>query len=93
MASPLKPFLAVKLPESVTIQDPSLEVLCLIRVLNALNRYWASLYIGIEQKNIIPQSEFINNKLAAKASRQLQDPLVIMTGNLPAWLSQIAVVW
>lgn len=29
-------------------------------------------------------------QIAAKASRQLQDPLVIMTGNLPQWLQQIA---
>lgn len=34
--------------------------------------------------------EFINNKITAKANRQLQDPLVIMTGNLPCWLQQIA---
>lgn len=32
-------------------------------------------------------------QLAAKASRQLQDPLVIMTGNLPQWLQQIAFAW
>lgn len=31
-----------------------------------------------------------NVQIAAKASRQLQDPLVIMTGNLPNWLHQIA---
>jgi hypothetical protein len=29
-------------------------------------------------------------KLTAKANRQLQDPLVIMTGNLPNWLAEIA---
>ncbi|KAI5642256.1 E3 ubiquitin-protein ligase TRIP12 [Phthorimaea operculella] len=37
--------------------------------------------------------EFINTKLAAKANRQLQDPLVIMTGNLPPWLKKIAYAW
>lgn len=31
-------------------------------------------------------------KITAKANRQLQDPLVIMTGNLPQWLQQIATV-
>lgn len=41
----------------------------------------------------IPQSEFLNSKLTAKANRQLQDPLAIMTGNVPSWLSQIAYVW
>lgn len=41
----------------------------------------------------VPQAEFLNSKLTAKANRQLQDPLAIMTGNVPAWLSQIAYVW
>lgn len=90
--SPLSPFLVTQLPESVTIQDASLEVLCLLRILNALNMYWSTLYPAIEYKPILPISEFLNSKIAAKASRQLQDPLVIMTGNLPNWLQQIASV-
>lgn len=88
--SPLVPFLTSRLPDSVTVQDASLEVLCLLRVLHALNRYWGTLYTAVEYRPIIVQQEFINSKIAAKASRQLQDPLVIMTGNLPSWLQQIA---
>nr|XP_022913625.1 E3 ubiquitin-protein ligase TRIP12 isoform X2 [Onthophagus taurus] len=90
--SPLVPFLTTSLPESVTIQDASLEVLCLLRILHALNLHWNSLYPSIEYKPILPTSDFLNVKIAAKASRQLQDPLVIMTGNLPNWLQQIASV-
>lgn len=89
--SSLLPFLATQLPDSVTIQDASLPVLCLLRVLNALNRHWGTLYPFISYKSIIPQQDFVNSKVAAKASRQLQDPLVIMTGNLPPWLQQIAI--
>ena len=37
--------------------------------------------------------DFLSSKLTAKANRQLQDPLVIMTGNLPPWLHQIAQAW
>lgn len=88
--SPLSPFLMTQLPESVTTQDASLEVLCLLRILNSLNLYWSTLYPAIEYRPIIQYSEFLNSKIAAKASRQLQDPLVIMTGNLPNWLPQIA---
>ena len=44
-------------------------------------------------KEIIPTSEFINSKLSAKANRQLQDPLVIMTGNIPCWLIQLGKTW
>nr|CAH7756174.1 unnamed protein product [Callosobruchus chinensis] len=90
--SPLAPYLTTQLPETVTIQDASLEVLCLLRILNALNIYWTHLYPAVEHRHIIPPVEFMNSKIAAKASRQLQDPLVIMTGNLPNWLQQIASV-
>ena len=31
-------------------------------------------------------TEFINTKLTSKVNRQLQDPIVIMTSNLPTWL-------
>ena len=41
-------------------------------------------------KPVLAHTEFISSKLTAKANRQLQDPLVIMTGNLPAWLAEIA---
>ncbi|CAH1114025.1 unnamed protein product [Psylliodes chrysocephalus] len=90
--SPLDPFLVTQFPETVTIQDASLEVLCLLRILNSLNMYWTYLYPSVEYKYILPPTEFLNSKIAAKASRQLQDPLVIMTGNLPNWLQQIASV-
>ncbi|XP_045472150.1 E3 ubiquitin-protein ligase TRIP12 isoform X2 [Harmonia axyridis] len=90
--SPLTPYLRTQLPETVTIQDASLEVLCLLRILHGLNTYWNSLYPMLEYRPILPPSDFLNSKIAAKASRQLQDPLVIMTGNLPNWLQQIATV-
>lgn len=44
-------------------------------------------------KEIITTSEFINSKLTAKANRQLQDPLVIMTGNIPTWLIELGKTW
>lgn len=44
-------------------------------------------------KEIIATSEFINSKLTAKANRQLQDPLVIMTGNIPTWLIELGKTW
>ena len=37
-------------------------------------------------------TEFINTKLTAKVNRQLQDPIVIMTSNLPTWLKDIGCV-
>lgn len=109
IASPLTQFLMPKLPDLETVEDASIEVLALIRILNGLNRHWPSLYYSVPHSHIISQGDFIHSKviqrfcyrinrflslfpsqIAAKASRQLQDPLVIMTGNLPTWLQEIS---
>lgn len=90
---PLAPYLSPTLPPSVTITDASLDGLCLLRLLHALNRHWGILFPHLKSMSLLSPQDFINNKIAAKASRQLQDPLVIMTGNLPSWLQQIATVW
>ncbi|XP_068981584.1 E3 ubiquitin-protein ligase TRIP12 [Bombus flavifrons] len=89
---PLDSYLLPTLPSSVTITDASLDGLCLLRLLHALNRHWSVLFPYLKGLNLLSPQDFINNKIAAKASRQLQDPLVIMTGNLPLWLQQIATV-
>ena len=46
--NPLMNFLADKLPREY-LQDPSLDVLCLLRVLHALNRYWYTLYPSVKR--------------------------------------------
>ena len=38
---------------------------------------------------LLCSEQFVNTKLTAKANRQLQDPLVIMTGHLPKWLPEL----
>ncbi|XP_017139696.1 E3 ubiquitin-protein ligase TRIP12 isoform X5 [Drosophila miranda] len=92
VVSALKPFLNSVLPaDVVTVQDASLDALCMLRVIHALNRHWEHLYGCVVRQSIIPQSEFVHPKITAKANRQLQDPLVIMTGNLPQWLPQIGM--
>ncbi|CAG5095477.1 Similar to Trip12: E3 ubiquitin-protein ligase TRIP12 (Mus musculus) [Cotesia congregata] len=88
---PLAPYLSPVLP-SVTISDASLDGLCLLRLLHALNRHWGVLFPHLKSPALLSSQDFINTKIAAKANRQLQDPLVIMTGNLPSWLQQIATV-
>ncbi|BES95811.1 Hypothetical proteinE domain [Nesidiocoris tenuis] len=74
----------------VTITDASLPVLCLLNGLHAISMHWHTLYPALQATPILKQVEFVNNKIAAKANRQLQDPLVIMTANLPCWLQQVA---
>ena len=64
-----------------------------MRILYYLNSNWGK-YVGLPTCGpVISHLEFINSKLTAKATRQLQDPLVIMTGNLPPWLPELAKVW
>nr|XP_020473844.1 E3 ubiquitin-protein ligase TRIP12 isoform X3 [Monopterus albus] len=87
--SPLETYLTSEPPETITFDDPSLGVNLLLRVLHSISRYWFYLYDNAVCKEIIPTSEFINSKLTAKANRQLQDPLVIMTGNIPTWLIEL----
>ncbi|KAG5847727.1 hypothetical protein ANANG_G00129290 [Anguilla anguilla] len=88
-ANPLEMCLHSEPPESMTFDDPSRDVTLLLRALHSISRYWFYLYENAVCKEIIPTSEFINSKLTAKANRQLQDPLVIMTGNIPCWLIQL----
>ncbi|XP_051580922.1 E3 ubiquitin-protein ligase TRIP12-like isoform X4 [Myxocyprinus asiaticus] len=89
VTNPLESYLICEPPEGITFDDPSIEVILLLRVLHAISRYWFYLYENAACKEIIPTSEFINSKLTAKANRQLQDPLVIMTGNIPNWLTEL----
>lgn len=88
----LNAYLTEKLPAFVTVQDDSLEVISLLRILHAFNRYWSTVYEVPSHyaKPVLSKLEFVSTKLTAKANRQLQDPLVIMTGNLPSWLAEIA---
>ncbi|XP_033953466.1 E3 ubiquitin-protein ligase TRIP12 isoform X3 [Pseudochaenichthys georgianus] len=89
VVNPLETYLTSEPPENITFEDPSLEVNLLLRVLHSISRFWFYLYENAVCKEIIATSEFINSKLTAKANRQLQDPLVIMTGNIPTWLIEL----
>ncbi|XP_070173831.1 E3 ubiquitin-protein ligase TRIP12-like isoform X3 [Littorina saxatilis] len=86
----LTTYLTDRLPAFVTVTDASLDTIALLRVLHAINRHWASLYdVSFFAQPLLSSTEYLSSKLTAKATRQLQDPLIIMTGNLPCWLSQI----
>ncbi|XP_038123936.1 E3 ubiquitin-protein ligase TRIP12 isoform X4 [Cyprinodon tularosa] len=89
VANPLETYLTTEPPETITFDDPSLDVTLLLRILHSISRFWFYLYDNAACKEIISNSEFINSKLTAKANRQLQDPLVIMTGNIPTWLIEL----
>ncbi|XP_026324123.1 E3 ubiquitin-protein ligase TRIP12 isoform X4 [Hyposmocoma kahamanoa] len=91
--SPLFVILRSPLMSEGEVKDASLAALGVLRALHALSRHWHTLYHAAclpDHRPLVPHQDFINAKLAAKANRQLQDPLVIMTGNLPPWLKKIA---
>lgn len=61
--SPLIPYLLPKLPDLETVEDASIDVLALLRILNGLNRHWPSLYYSVPHSHIITQPEFIHSKV------------------------------
>ncbi|CAF0743765.1 unnamed protein product [Brachionus calyciflorus] len=70
--------------------DKSLESIKCLSQLNILNRSWFKMYINQNENNLLLNPiDFCNQKLTAKANRQLQDPLIIMTGHLPKWLPEL----
>lgn len=56
-------------------------------------KFWQTIYTCWWKIKYLFITELCLFQLAAKANRQLQDPLVIMTGNLPPWLKKIAYAW
>ena len=83
------------------LADKSTDSISLLRLLNTLNRSWFLMYQDAHSSDslltkcllnssfLTSPSDFVNAKLTAKANRQLQDPLVIMTGHLPKWLPDL----
>lgn len=93
-----KSLLISSLNDSIlTINDLSLNAIFLLRILHGLNLHWYDLYSHtntlINQANasltLISKNEFISTKLTSKVNRQLQDPVVIMMGQIPSWLTEI----
>lgn len=81
----------------LTINDLSLNAIFLLRILNGLNLHWYDLFCDTNamsnQQNctvtLTPKGEFASAKLTAKVNRQLQDPVVIMMGQIPAWITEM----
>lgn len=44
VSNPLESYLISEPPEGITFDDPSLEVILLLRVLHSISRYWFYLY-------------------------------------------------
>lgn len=69
--------------------ETTYDLLALLRLLETLNRFNSHLLVPGEDSpdlfSQIPRSEFVSEKITAKLSRQLQDPLALCSGSLPDW--------
>ncbi|KAJ7087706.1 hypothetical protein C8R43DRAFT_1092601 [Mycena crocata] len=64
---------------------PHAKILRLLRVLHQLNTLEAERSVFIGEKRNLPESAFVNNKLTAKLTRQLEEPMIVASSCLPDW--------
>lgn len=81
--------------ETCGYEKTLVQLLSLLQVLLTVNqevpRLLPNLQFSASGDDIatVPVSDFINAKLTAKLSRQLQDPLALCTNTLPAWCNSL----
>ncbi|KIL69369.1 hypothetical protein M378DRAFT_184532 [Amanita muscaria Koide BX008] len=64
---------------------PHAKILRLLRVLHQLNMAESERTAFAGEKRNLPESAFINNKLTAKLTRQLEEPMIVASSCLPDW--------
>jgi E3 ubiquitin-protein ligase TRIP12 len=69
---PSSPMLS-SLPEDA----PHANILRLLRVLHRLNALEGERSVFAREKRTLPESAFVNNKLTAKLTRQLEEPMIV----------------
>lgn len=72
-------------PDSIQADSKQGHILQLLRVLHTLN---AELPVELAESisspiTALPEGSFINNKLTAKMSRQLEEPMIVASSCLP----------
>ncbi|KAJ6620558.1 hypothetical protein B0H10DRAFT_2020828 [Mycena sp. CBHHK59/15] len=70
---------------SIPEDAPHAKILRLLRVLHRLNTLEAERSVFIGEKRNLPESAFVNNKLTAKLTRQLEEPMIVASSCLPDW--------
>ncbi|KAG6821487.1 hypothetical protein H0H93_010211 [Arthromyces matolae] len=61
------------------------KILRLLRALHQLNTLEAERLVCSGEKRNLPESAFVNNKLTAKLTRQLEEPMIVASSCLPDW--------
>ncbi|KAI8082723.1 uncharacterized protein BX664DRAFT_387876 [Halteromyces radiatus] len=79
-------------------QLPDMDAICLniLRLLKelatlsgaweAINQSPSAIITTTETPSLVPMTEFVNRKLAAKMQRQLEEPLIVASSCLPEWV-------
>ncbi|KAG9090716.1 Ubiquitin fusion degradation protein 4 [Ceratobasidium sp. UAMH 11750] len=81
---------AVPTSESTLSADSAhIQILRLLRVLHKMN-LMAKDRVAIDTPGVVlPESAFINNKLTAKLTRQLEEPMIVASQCLPDWAMEL----
>ncbi|KAF8659836.1 hypothetical protein AX16_001721 [Volvariella volvacea WC 439] len=64
---------------------PHAKILRLLRVLHQINTLEAERPVLPSERRNLPESSFVNNKLTAKLTRQLEEPMIVASSCLPDW--------
>ncbi|TBU40976.1 hypothetical protein BD309DRAFT_1082383 [Dichomitus squalens] len=64
---------------------PHAKILRILRVLQKLNAQESERATAAAAKRILAPSAFVNNKLTAKLTRQLEEPMIVASSCLPDW--------
>ncbi|KAH7093864.1 hypothetical protein BKA62DRAFT_55845 [Auriculariales sp. MPI-PUGE-AT-0066] len=71
---------------SLPIEALHTKILRLLKVLNRINAALGDRYFSdSDQRAPLPESAFVNNKLTAKMTRQLEEPMIVASSCLPDW--------
>lgn len=89
------------LPASLSPEHPFGKILQLLRVLHDLNSEWreerrqsmSSLTPDESKAPALNESVFVNNKLTAKLNRQLEEHMIVASGCLPDWSTELPRVF
>ncbi|KAL1748215.1 hypothetical protein HDZ31DRAFT_79908 [Schizophyllum fasciatum] len=64
---------------------PHAKILRLLRAFHDLNLLEGERSAFVGEKRTLPESSFVNNKLTAKLTRQLEEPMIVASSCLPDW--------
>ncbi|CAO3564433.1 unnamed protein product [Mortierella alpina] len=82
--------LTSQMPKELPQQADYAPILGLLRVLHGLNDDWRRFFVAENPTTLkavrpLESTKFVNNKIAAKVNRQLEEPLIVASSCLPNW--------